>query len=151
MSWYTVTKTIKGRRYLYLQMTYRVGKQVKTKNKYLGPASSKGASFGFGAPSNLPIAETKTPKPRTRRYARPAPIKRARVGTKAYKKYLAKSIRRRNDEWKRAKRNYEKSMMTKEEWKRRLSIEKFLRIRKRENREAAKLAKLQPKRWWVHF
>jgi hypothetical protein len=56
MGWYTVTKTIKGRKYLYLQMTYRDGGKVKTKNKYLGPASSKGASFGFGAPANLPSA-----------------------------------------------------------------------------------------------
>lgn len=60
MPWYTVTKTINGRQYLYLQMTYREGGKVRTKNKYLGPASSAGASFGFGAPANLPTAEEKT-------------------------------------------------------------------------------------------
>lgn len=76
MSWYTVVKTIKGRRYLYLQMTYRAGGKVRTKNKYLGPASARGASFGFGAPSNLPLAETRidTTTP-------PDPLKRAKAKT----------------------------------------------------------------------
>lgn len=40
MNWYTVVKTIKGRRYLYLQKTYRENGRVKTLNKYLGPAAS---------------------------------------------------------------------------------------------------------------
>ena len=34
---YIVTKRIKGRYYLYQQETYRVGKKVKTRNKYIGP------------------------------------------------------------------------------------------------------------------
>lgn len=38
-------------------MTYRDGGRVKTKNKYLGPASG---GFGRGAPANLPTAPTKT-------------------------------------------------------------------------------------------
>lgn len=37
-SWYRVTKTISGRKYDYWQRTYRVGKSVKTKNKYIGPS-----------------------------------------------------------------------------------------------------------------
>jgi hypothetical protein len=37
MDWYRVVKTINGRRYLYLQKTYRVGRSVKTLNKYIGP------------------------------------------------------------------------------------------------------------------
>lgn len=53
MPWYQVIKTINGRKYLYLQMTYRDGGKVKTKNKYLGPASG---GFGAGAPLNLPRA-----------------------------------------------------------------------------------------------
>ena len=54
MPWYQVIKTIKGRRYLYLQMTYRADGKVKTKNKYLGPASG---GFGAGAPRDLPTAD----------------------------------------------------------------------------------------------
>ena len=38
MAWYQVIKTINGRKYLYLQTTYRENGKVKTKNKYLGPA-----------------------------------------------------------------------------------------------------------------
>jgi hypothetical protein len=37
VDWYRVVKTINGRRYLYLQKTYRVGCSVKTLNKYVGP------------------------------------------------------------------------------------------------------------------
>jgi hypothetical protein len=45
-----VIKTINGRQYLYLQMTYRDGRRVRTLNQYIGPATG-----GFGAgPSNLP-------------------------------------------------------------------------------------------------
>jgi hypothetical protein len=54
MPWYQVIKTINGRKYLYLQMTYRENGKVRTRNKYLGPSSG---GFGKGAPSNLPIAE----------------------------------------------------------------------------------------------
>ena len=39
-------------------MTYREGRKVKTKNRYLGPASG---GFGSGAPSTLPTAEMGTP------------------------------------------------------------------------------------------
>jgi hypothetical protein len=37
MNWYRVTKTIRGRKYDYWQKTYRVGRSVKTLNKYIGP------------------------------------------------------------------------------------------------------------------
>jgi hypothetical protein len=37
-SWYRVTKKINGRLYDYWQRTYRVGRSVKTENKYIGPA-----------------------------------------------------------------------------------------------------------------
>jgi hypothetical protein len=36
--WYKVTKHINGRFYHYWQRTYRVGKSMKTENKYIGPA-----------------------------------------------------------------------------------------------------------------
>jgi hypothetical protein len=36
-SWYRVTKRINGRLYDYWQRTYRVGKSVKTENRYIGP------------------------------------------------------------------------------------------------------------------
>jgi hypothetical protein len=39
-NWYRVTKRINGRLYVYLQRTYRVGKSVKTENKYIGPATA---------------------------------------------------------------------------------------------------------------
>lgn len=38
-SWYKVIKTINGRAYDYWQRTTRVGKSVKTENKYIGPSS----------------------------------------------------------------------------------------------------------------
>jgi hypothetical protein len=38
MNWYRVTKTIRGRKYDYWQKTYRVGRSVKTLNKYIGPS-----------------------------------------------------------------------------------------------------------------
>jgi hypothetical protein len=34
---YIVIKTIKGRQYRYEQTSYRVGKKVRTKSRYLGP------------------------------------------------------------------------------------------------------------------
>ncbi|MCP3475068.1 hypothetical protein NLM33_32620 [Bradyrhizobium sp. CCGUVB1N3] len=39
-SWYKVTKRINGRLYDYWQRTFRVGKSVKTENRYIGPAGS---------------------------------------------------------------------------------------------------------------
>jgi hypothetical protein len=41
MPWYKVVKTINGGRYLYWQRTYRVGKSVKTENRYIGPATAR--------------------------------------------------------------------------------------------------------------
>jgi hypothetical protein len=42
--WYRVTKTIKGHQYLYEQQTYREGGRVRTRNRYMGPASGGRAS-----------------------------------------------------------------------------------------------------------
>jgi hypothetical protein len=42
VSWYPVTKTINGCKYLYLQTTFREGGKVKTKNRYVGPISPSG-------------------------------------------------------------------------------------------------------------
>jgi hypothetical protein len=42
MPWYRVTKKIKGRLYDYWQRTYRVGRSVKTENRYIGPSSKSG-------------------------------------------------------------------------------------------------------------
>ena len=61
MGWYIVTKTIKGRKYRYRQRTYRVGGQVKTESKYLGPegAPMRGtvavASSDGENPGTIPI------------------------------------------------------------------------------------------------
>jgi hypothetical protein len=114
MSWYTVTKTIKGRRYLYLQMTYRVGGKVKTKNKYLGPAHSAGASFAVGAPVELPTAEP-VPKPPSRK---PAAIVRASdLSPRAYAKHVKDSIRKRANDWRRADREYDRATMSPEAYR----------------------------------
>lgn len=40
MKWYQVTKRINGRLYLYWQRTKRVGKSVRTVNRYIGPAQA---------------------------------------------------------------------------------------------------------------
>ena len=42
---YIVTKTIKGRRYRYLQTSYRVGRKVRTRSIYLGIASSESTTI----------------------------------------------------------------------------------------------------------
>jgi hypothetical protein len=42
MAWYRVTKKINGRFYDYWQRTYRVGKSVKTENRYIGPSRRDG-------------------------------------------------------------------------------------------------------------
>ena len=39
-NWYRVTKKIHGRFYDYWQRTYRVGKSVRTENRYIGPSST---------------------------------------------------------------------------------------------------------------
>jgi hypothetical protein len=36
---YIIIKTINGRRYRYLQRSYRVGRRVRTESRYLGPAN----------------------------------------------------------------------------------------------------------------
>jgi len=46
MQWYAVKKRIKGNYYWYWQKTYRVGRQVKTLNRYIGPAHSVSPPFG---------------------------------------------------------------------------------------------------------
>lgn len=48
MQWYRVIKTLRGRKDLYWQKTYRVGKQVKTLNKYIGPLSGLLTGSGSG-------------------------------------------------------------------------------------------------------
>jgi antirestriction protein ArdC len=55
--WYPVVKTIKGKKYRYLQQTYRVGGRVYTRNRYLGRIDA-GAS---GTPSGSPIKRPKAP------------------------------------------------------------------------------------------
>ena len=50
-NWYRVTKCINGRLYDYWQRTYRVGKSVKTENKYIGPTSNGPSSSGVHASS----------------------------------------------------------------------------------------------------
>ena len=50
-SWYRVTKRINGRLYDYWQRTYRVGKSVKTENKYIGPASGHALSVATYSPT----------------------------------------------------------------------------------------------------
>ena len=56
---YKVIKTIKGRRYLYLQETYREGGKVKTRNQYIGPVSGNSANVGSEGRAS-PSATTKT-------------------------------------------------------------------------------------------
>jgi len=53
MQWYVVKKHIKGNYYWYWQKTYRVGRHVKTLNKYIGPAHR--VSPPFGPPSQVSI------------------------------------------------------------------------------------------------
>jgi hypothetical protein len=46
MGWYTVTKTIKGRKYTYRQRTWREGGKVRTQSVYLGPANDVTVATG---------------------------------------------------------------------------------------------------------
>lgn len=39
MGWYRVEKVVQGRRYVYLQRSYREGGKVRTESRYLGPVS----------------------------------------------------------------------------------------------------------------
>ena len=43
---YIVVKTIKGRRYRYLQTSWREGRRVRTKSNYLGPVDGGGRGAG---------------------------------------------------------------------------------------------------------
>ena len=54
---YRVTKKINGRFYDYWQRTYRVGKSVKTENRYIGPARRDGlfTATGSAAPQRDPL------------------------------------------------------------------------------------------------
>src|SRR6266705_345731 len=51
MGWYRVTKKINGRFYDYWQRTYRVGKSVKTENRYIGPSLSGGSPAATASPA----------------------------------------------------------------------------------------------------
>jgi hypothetical protein len=44
MGWYRVIKTVKGRRYEYLQRSWREGKKVRTESRYIGPAGDGNAT-----------------------------------------------------------------------------------------------------------
>jgi len=52
MRCYRVTKKINGRFYDYWQRTYRVGRTVKTENKYIGPASFSSRCSPVGSSLN---------------------------------------------------------------------------------------------------
>src|SRR5262245_15828555 len=58
---YKVVKTINGHRYLYWQRTKRVGKAVKTENRYIGPAAGSPSS----TPSTVSPSTYSTTAPRT--------------------------------------------------------------------------------------
>ena len=68
MPWYKVTKRINGRLYDYWQRTYRVGKSVKTENKYIGPAgsgsrSSSGTTHTATKFETVPLTTSQPPPP----------------------------------------------------------------------------------------
>jgi hypothetical protein len=60
MSWYKTVKSINSRQYYYWQRTYRLGKQVKTENKYIGPVS--GSRTSPAAPSTYSTSAPRTPE-----------------------------------------------------------------------------------------
>lgn len=45
MDWYRVIKTIRGRRYVYLQKTWRAGARVRCQSRYMGPASLRAVGY----------------------------------------------------------------------------------------------------------
>lgn len=45
MDWYRVIKTIRGRRYVYLQKTWRAGVRVCCQSRYMGPASLRAVGY----------------------------------------------------------------------------------------------------------
>ena len=50
MGWYKVVKTIKGRRYEYLQRTWREGRHVRTESRYIGLAAPQEGGSTPGRP-----------------------------------------------------------------------------------------------------
>jgi hypothetical protein len=54
MGWYRLTKKVNGRFYDYWQRTHRVGKSVKTENRYIGPSSRSSFSTAT-APNREPL------------------------------------------------------------------------------------------------
>jgi hypothetical protein len=74
MDWYRVTKTIRGLKYDYWQKTYRVGRSVKTLNKYIGPHT------GFRSVPQIPTGAMTLPLPFA---SAPLPIKQ--FNDKAFK------------------------------------------------------------------
>ena len=109
MGWYQVTKRINGRYYLYLQMTYREGGRVKTKNKYLGPATQTRGSFGSG-PDNIPRAREypKVEKPsgglKVDKIRRLKPRTRDFINREAAKRRFEKEARADYEELKEARK-----------------------------------------------
>lgn len=64
MSWYQITKTVKGRRYLYRQRSFRVAGKVRTESVYLGPADGGVAVTSAGNEGSIPIkAAAPSPEP----------------------------------------------------------------------------------------
>jgi hypothetical protein len=74
MDWYTVTKVINGRAYLYRQQTWRDGDRVRTRSQYIGPAS--------GSPDGGPAGPV-APLPPQRLYADIQPHQIAVLGLSA--------------------------------------------------------------------
>src|SRR4051812_30367547 len=60
MGWYRVVKTIKGRRYIYEQRTWREGKHVRTESRHLGPAGGEQGSSTAAAGDTRPSAVNTT-------------------------------------------------------------------------------------------
>jgi hypothetical protein len=54
MEWYRVVKTIRGRRYIYLQRTRREGGKVKTESKYVGPAHHADVAYPWKSVGKKP-------------------------------------------------------------------------------------------------
>ena len=95
---YIVFKTVNGRRYLYLQRTYRQGGRVRTESRYLGPVDGTKRSVA-GSPRQRPgflkkigsfiEANRLTPAERTRQVDDRAMLKATRAQDAARTKMLA--------------------------------------------------------------
>jgi len=60
MSWYSVIKTVKGRRYLYKQRTWREGKRVRSESVYVGCLDGGGRTpKGGGAKGSAGVTKRK--------------------------------------------------------------------------------------------